>query len=128
MFHLLVLVLVLHVMWYNARACLKTHNNNLKLLHVASYYVHSIEVSTPLLDIFSTDYIFDGEYNFVIKSSRLFFTKNYGAIDPERIPIMNYNISYNARVRTSNCFILIFCYIITYLYIYIYRKSYLYII
>ncbi|KAL9293607.1 hypothetical protein AtEden1_Chr3g0196641 [Arabidopsis thaliana] len=83
----------------DARACLKIHNNNLKLLHVASYYVHSIEVSAPLLDIFSIDYIFDREYNFFIKSSRLFFTKNYGAIDPERVPIMNYNISYNVRME-----------------------------
>ncbi|KAG7586119.1 F-box domain [Arabidopsis thaliana x Arabidopsis arenosa] len=90
-------VLVLRLMWYNARACLKIHNNNLKLLHVASYYVHSIEVSAPLLDIFSMDYLFDGEYNIVIKSSRLFFTKNYGAIDAERVPTLNYNISYNAR-------------------------------
>ena len=122
MFHLLVLVLVLHVMWYNARACLKTHNNNLKLLHVASYYVHSIEVSAPLLDIFSIDYIFDREYNFFIKSSRLFFTKNYGAIDPERVPSINYNISYNVRVHTSKQQLLYY-YFLLYNYISIYIEN-----
>ncbi|EOA33878.1 hypothetical protein CARUB_v10021370mg [Capsella rubella] len=85
-------VLVLHVLWYNARACLKIRNNNLKLLHVASTFVDCIEVSAALLDIFSIDYIFDGEYNFVIDAPRLLFTTNM-----ERLPSLNYNISCDAQ-------------------------------
>lgn len=100
-------VLVLHVTWSNPKACLKIHNKNLKLLHVATSYVDRIEVTAALLNIFSIDYLFDGEYNFVINAPRLLFTTNYGAIDVERLPILNYNISCNAQVSTSNCIIYI---------------------
>ncbi|CAL9239733.1 unnamed protein product [Arabidopsis halleri] len=92
-------VLVLDAMWYNDKACLKIHNNNLKVLHLASCNVDCIDVSAALLDIFSVYYMFDRKYNFVINAPRILF-KSWTQ-DSRRVPFMNYNITSHAQEKEN---------------------------
>ncbi|CAE5963263.1 unnamed protein product [Arabidopsis arenosa] len=93
-------VLVLNAMWYNNKACLKIHNNNLKVLHLASCNVDCIDVSAALLDIFSVYYyMFGRKYNFVINAPRIWF--NSWTKDSRRVPFMNYNITSHAQEKEN---------------------------
>ncbi|XP_006300346.2 putative F-box protein At1g67390 [Capsella rubella] len=90
-------VLVLHdVMWLKYKsASLKIHNKMLKLLHVSSVYVDCIDVSAPLLDIFSSYCLpLDGESDVTEKSPKLLFDNR--DMDFNRVN-MHYNISNQAQ-------------------------------
>ncbi|XP_010419039.1 PREDICTED: putative F-box protein At1g67390 [Camelina sativa] len=91
-------VLVLHrVVWRIKKACLKIHNNNLKLLHVSCIDVDCIEVNAPLLDIFSIYCThFARKANFIIKAPRPLH--HNGFLDLAEFN-MRYNISRQSRER-----------------------------
>ncbi|EOA33970.1 hypothetical protein CARUB_v10021465mg [Capsella rubella] len=90
-------VLVLHVKLSYSRDFLKIRNKNLRLLHLACSNVFRFEVFAPLLEIFSFDYDFDGNCNFVIHAPRLWFIPNYGSLNIGRRESMMYNISCKAE-------------------------------
>ncbi|VVA99369.1 unnamed protein product [Arabis nemorensis] len=93
-------VLVLEISWYHHIGCLKIHNNNLNLLHLACTYINRIEVSAALLDIFSIG-CFIPKDNFVLTAPRLLqCSKNYW-VGNGNIPDMSYNISHNAPEKEN---------------------------
>ncbi|XP_010457880.1 PREDICTED: putative F-box protein At1g67390 [Camelina sativa] len=94
-------VLVLEITAYSQVGCLKIHNNNLKLLHVTCSHIDRIDVSAPLLDIFSIRFTFVTKDNFLLAAPRVLqINKSYWAAKA-RTPHISYNISGNAQEKES---------------------------
>ncbi|ESQ36190.1 hypothetical protein EUTSA_v10009850mg [Eutrema salsugineum] len=94
--------LVLDITWFSERGCLKIHNNNLKLLHLACTYIDCIDVSAPLLEIFSINCTFVTRDNFLLAAPRILeFSKN-SWVAAEYMPHISYNISCYAQGNQSS--------------------------